>query len=245
MSTPERPPQPARRGPPTWAWGASVALYLLLGVPNLLRNRDEAPGYAAGAFVGGLASALLVALLIRFIYVRVAAKDRQLWSPWVFVIAAAILLVAALGRAGEAIQESAAGGDDVESAEELFVELPTGLRYLPSPPRERQQLEASFSREVGDSDDIEVRRIRRNDGAQSLAIAVVQDRIGNLEDVEQGFEEAGGNGSIQMIEGTEFLIGRDPTGRYLGYTGSGNGLVLILAASEADLRSFARPFADG
>lgn len=76
-------------------------------------------------------------------------------------------------------------------------------------------------------------------------VAVVQDRVGNLEDVEQGLEDSGGTGAVQRIGGTEFLVGRDRVGRSVAFRGVGNALVFILAASPGDVRSFARPFAEG
>lgn len=249
MSTPERPippapdDSPARQGPPTWAWGVAVGLFLLLGAPTLIRYRDEGPGYALGAFTGGLLAALAVALILRFAYVKLAAKDRPLWSPWLFAIAAGVLLVLALGRAGEAAQREAASPD---SARELFADLPASLSYRTSPASERRPIEASFREELGSPDDFEVRRISRRDGAQGLVIAIVANGAGDLEDFERGFESAGGTGAPETIAGTEFLVGRDRAGRFGAYRGSGDdGLVLILGLTEADVRSFARPFAEG
>ncbi len=245
MPPPERPASSTRRGPATWAWVGAVALWLFFGIPNLLRNRDEGAAYAIGSFFGGLLGALLLALLVRLLYVQLVAKGRQLWSPWVFVIAAGVLLVVALGRAAEAVQDGTIAGDNIESAAELLVDLSPGLRYASLTTAERQPIEASFRDQVGNPDDIQIRRIVRRDGAEGLVVAVVQDRVGDLEDVEQGLEDSGGTGAVQQIGGAEFLVGQDRPGRSIAFRGRGNALVFILAASPADLRSFARPFANG
>lgn len=242
MSTPERPDPPARHGPPTWSWGVAVGVFLLFGAPTLLRYREETPGYAVGAYTGALLAALLVALVIRFAYVKLAAKDRPLWHPWLFAIAAGVLLVLALGRAGDAVQREAAKPD---SAQELFVDLPAGLRYRPSPASEREPIEASFREQVGTPDDFGVRRIRRDDGAQGVVIAIVADGSGDLEAYQRGFESTGGTGQIETIGGSEFLVGEDRAGRFVAYGPSGGGVVMLLALTEADVRSFARPFAEG
>lgn len=85
-----------------WRWLLYVApalVWLLLSIPNA-ELPGESGAESAGRVVGAAVVPLLVALLLRALYVKVLARRRQrpVWSPWIFVIAAALALLVACGR---------------------------------------------------------------------------------------------------------------------------------------------------
>jgi hypothetical protein len=88
--------------PSTAAWVGAAALLAIPGVLTPLRSADrgETSAYAVGSGFGAVFGSLLFALLIRFIYVKVAARQRQVWSPWTLVIAAVIGLLVLPGGSG-------------------------------------------------------------------------------------------------------------------------------------------------
>ncbi len=153
------------------------------------------------------------------------------------------MLVAPLARGPDWAQDGSTAGDKVESAEKLLVDLSPGLRYASLPAAERRRIEAPFGEQVADN--IETRVIRRRDGARGLVVALVGEDRGDPDRVVSGFEDGGGNAALERIAGTEFLVGRDRASRHVAFRLNGNTVVFILAASGSDLRSFARPFADG
>ena len=75
-----------------WGLGIVAAAYLVFRVAISLTGNAEQIGYVVG-FVGG---AFLIALVIRWIYVRLRPTDGRppYWSPWIVVLAAIIVLVA-------------------------------------------------------------------------------------------------------------------------------------------------------
>ena len=74
-----------------WAVGALAVAYLAYLAAISIGESAEQAGYVVG-FIGG---AVLIALVIRWIYVRTrpAASRPAFWSPWIAVIAAVIVLI--------------------------------------------------------------------------------------------------------------------------------------------------------
>jgi len=232
----------------TLGWAVAGLLFLVLTLPAFISSLDDDPATALGILLGRAGIALLVACALRWIYLRLRKSPNRLWSPWVLAIAAAFLLLLGLGRVAGQAQHTSASGERIASVNELFVELPAGLRYAPPPAREARQFEASFREQAGSSNaNIEVRRISSRNGARALVIAALGDKRADLGEIEQSFERAGGSAAVERIDGTEFLVGKGPrgTGGAIAYRADGEAVVFILAASETDLRAFARPFADG
>lgn len=229
------------------AWVAGALLWVLLGLPVLLRSRDESATFGLGALVATLAVSLLLALALRWIYLRAASKRTPLWSPWIFVIAASIALLASLSAA--AATDLARDTEEAKPskevlAEEALVDLPAGLRYAPSPTAERQRIERSFRAQLSDlpDSDVEVRRIVRDDGARGLLVALAAENAGDLSDFEKGFEETGGQVATERVGRGAILTGRDKAGNFVAFAGEGDSAVLVFAASARDARSFVVPF---
>jgi hypothetical protein len=66
-------------------------------------NTPEHLGYVFGGIVGPLA----IAALARFAYVRLFAKQRPVWSPWIVAGAAVLAWVGVIGAASDGEAEGA------------------------------------------------------------------------------------------------------------------------------------------
>ena len=130
-----------------WLAGLALAVATLLRILGL--DEGHSTGYVIGAAFGSVAGALLIALLLRFLYVRFARRGRPLWSPWTLVIAAVISLIVAVGRAGGEAQERAEAERDcaapARTAEQLAARLPDGLRSAPADPATVDQLSSGMA----------------------------------------------------------------------------------------------------
>ena len=79
-----------------------IGAVLLLLVPAVLRgihnaNQGEESAYAIGSVFGAMLGPMLLALGIRWLYVRYSEREKPVWTPSVLVIAAAIATIALLG----------------------------------------------------------------------------------------------------------------------------------------------------
>ncbi len=156
---------------------------------------------------------------------------------------ALLLTLALIGGACGGDAEPAAGerGPETRDAAELFVELPRGLTYVPPPKGERQRLTKLF--EDAGMEDVEVRRIRRDDGAAAIAIGMVADEDIPVQEVATGIEDGGGKTVPEEIDGVPFRVGVDTHDNFIALRAHGNAAFLVYAATRRDARSFARPFA--
>jgi hypothetical protein len=75
-----------------WGLGLVAAAYLAFRIAISLSGDAEQIGYVVG-FVGG---AFLIALVVRWVYVRIRPAERRpsYWSPWILVLTAVIVLLA-------------------------------------------------------------------------------------------------------------------------------------------------------
>lgn len=228
------------------AWAAAVFLWVAFAAPTLLRNRDESVGYALGAFFATLLIGIVLALAIRWLYVRLVARGDSLWSPGLFLLAAVIALLPTLNNVPDVADSppNQAGREKLEDATDVLADLPPELDYAPPGPAQRQVATTYRAQFGNEAEKIEVRQIRGDDGARGLVVAARLDGVGDLEEAGRGFTAAGGQATRDEIAGTEFLLGRDSSGTHVAIRGEGDTLVLIFAATEADVRAFATPFAN-
>ena len=102
--------QPEPPAPTQAQWIAAV---LLLAVPAVLNgvydaNHGETTSYGIGSAFGSIVWSALLALLFRWLYVRFSERQRRVWSPWVFVIAAVIATLGLLGAIAADAQDERA-----------------------------------------------------------------------------------------------------------------------------------------
>ena len=240
MGGPERPTKPSRRT--GWAWAGATALLVLFNVPSLLRNREEGPGFALASMIGATLSLLVIGLLIRFVYVKLAARDRPVWSPWVLVIAAVLALVLAFGSAAQEIGEERSL--NARDPAKLLVPLPEGFEYGRLPAAQRQYLERSLRDDVPNGE-FAARSLRENgSGAMGVALGLVDSGADDLSRFEDGLEDAGGMLEPETIAGSDFLVGSNRAGLFFAVRASGeDALVMVVGLSARDVRRLAVAFA--
>ena len=138
--------------------------------------------------------------------------------------------------------ERTPAAQETRDAAALFVEpLPRGLTYGPPPKGERERLTEVF--EDAGMEDVEIRRIRRDDGAAAIAIGMVADEDMPIEEVAAGIEEGGGRTVPEDIDGVPFHVGVDNHDNFIAVRTQGNAAFWVYAATRRAARSFARPFA--
>ena len=85
-----------------WRLSAYLTGAFFLALVSLppAEDREEGVGYAAGAFLGAAAAPLLIAVVLRFVYVKLIRRDgRRVVSPWILAVAVPVALLASAGRA--------------------------------------------------------------------------------------------------------------------------------------------------
>jgi hypothetical protein len=90
------------------AWIAAGLALALTTALRVLGFDDRSTAYLVGGALGSVVAAVLIALLLRFLYVRLLRRGRSIWSPWTVVIAAVVTLIVAVGRAGSEAKERGA-----------------------------------------------------------------------------------------------------------------------------------------
>jgi hypothetical protein len=165
--------------------------------------------------------------------------------PSIALLLTTALLGAACGSDGGSVAdatepEAHEAGQEPLDATRLFVALPNGLRYAPPPRRGGAQMRKVFL-DAG-IDDVDVRRIRRDDGAVAVAVTLVDAEDLPLGDLGAGMQAGGGEVAPEEIDGVRFLVGTDEYGNAIAARTYRNAGVVVYAKTRSDVRSFARPF---
>lgn len=135
--------------PTRTAWAGALWLFAIPGVVSVAHSVDhgKTSAYVIGSVFGAAVGSLLIALLIRFVYVKLAARRRRVWSPWTLVIGSAIGLVALAGgyedgdrhdRLVRAFDDAGAECDALGL--QRFPALGHGLVYRPLTPAEEKRI---------------------------------------------------------------------------------------------------------
>lgn len=131
-------------------WGSATVL--LVAAAALSGLQTAHPGERVGAVAGALAFGVLLALILRFAFLKVRRSPRPLWAPAVPAIGAAVLILAALGQASNRVShqqsERVRLSQDLERAcgrdvRPTFRELSGGFRTGPPLPRCRPRSSSS------------------------------------------------------------------------------------------------------
>lgn len=179
--------------------------------------------YVVGFLTLQLGATLALGLLVRFVFVKVASTPRQLWSPWLLVIAvwfslpqAAIRLQASLDRAAPARSS-------------LLAPAPPGHSYRPLPPAEERQLVDSFRNENVRPREQILREVTYERAPLGVIIAFAFDQPQPLSEVARGFREAGGKTRPSNVDGEKAVIGTAPDAATAAFGARRNSLYLALA----------------
>lgn len=166
--------------PPEPTQAQWIVAVLLLTVPAVLNgiydaNHGETTSYGIGSAFGSIVWSGLLALLFRWLYVRFSERQRRVWSPWVFLIAAIIATLGLLGAIAADAQDEQATVSTIEDTaaecEELGYEKfqPPGgglvtAAGIGTDPQEAADANAGFANGIAS----EVRSIRLEDGTEVL-----------------------------------------------------------------------------
>ena len=115
------------RSAPAWAL-AALLLALVTFDRVTARWEGHSGSFVLGALIGSVAVSVLVALLVRVVYLRLTRKHGHKWSAWTLVIAAAVTLIVGVLRGGAADTASAGTdercGGPARTAEQLVANMP-------------------------------------------------------------------------------------------------------------------------
>ena len=184
------------RSPLAWVLGAlALALATVLRVASIEDGHTTA--FLIGSALGSVVASLLIALLLRFAYVRLIRKGRPLWSAWVLVIAAVISVLVAASRVGRDAEQAAGAKEScgaVRTAEQLVGALPDTWRSLPSDP----ELARSFSSRMPQEEigEVTARSVGRGGEPVGAVVVVELRRPGSREELIAGFSE-GADGKVE------------------------------------------------
>ena len=203
--------------------GAALGAVLLAAV-GVLRaiqaSEDETTAYAIGVGLGSVVASLLIAIALRWVYVRFR-ETGEVRSQWVIWIAVLIAMVVAISqgvreseeREAEANERFVAAAEDCKAAEpDPFSGLPAGYTLSELGGRSRVALE----KQLGDaapfdrlSDLVEGRRIEQRGRTAGVALAfagLFEDRAGFETGFERGAAAAGRDLERIDVAGQEVML---------------------------------------
>jgi hypothetical protein len=101
---------PARPWLRRFAWPLAALFWLVGSFGSISTEEADTTAEKSGSVAGSLVFPLLVGLIARLLYTKVARRRDSLpyWSPWIFVIAGVVGLVATFATAGERVQGDSA-----------------------------------------------------------------------------------------------------------------------------------------
>jgi len=180
-----------------WLTGALFVLSALVLTASVVlpgyRNREEGIAGALGAGFGRLLAVVVIALILRYGYVRLVATRTPVTGPWLLVVAAAVSFVLLIGgvigdqeETRQAVKDaSSRTGKCRRSQGGPFRPLPEGLRYQDLSAEERE----AFAEQVPPalSGAYEIKRVL--EGKAIVAVVIAARVAGEQADARRGFVE--------------------------------------------------------
>lgn len=208
-------------------WGVGVVLAGAVGVLVAIERSNDGTGSAeaAGAGTGAVVAGVLVGLIVRFAYVRLAKPgDRRILHPFVLLAGALVALVTLLGDVGaEATACTSGSGPDAAS---LVTSGPTTALPADVVDRVRNGVAADFD-SLRDASAVTV--------DDSGVVVVVLSTVGEVLDGEEflrGFE-SGATGSRPLsVAGGEGVIGSAPDGSVVATGLVGDCTAVVVAGTD-------------
>lgn len=200
---PPRPPRKFTRVLEAVAWIVGAAAVLFFGrIFAILNASPPLTAYEAGRALGTIGFAVLIGVFVRWLVIKVRHRGR-LFSPWILLVAALVLVINLGQRAGIA----APPGLPIGSY--LKIDAPYALTAATADEVEQ------FGKALAEADAFEARRVVESERVVGFLVVADVD-IGtspDWDDIERGFESTSGAASEQDIVGTRpALVGTAPTG---------------------------------
>jgi len=199
----------------------SIAVYAAVAAAAGAIELDEGSAYAIGRAFGAALAGLLIAAVIRLIYVRLTpwGKGKPDVAPALFYLAAAITALSLIAQIGKEARD----GVHVDSARACVEAEPSPLRTAPAgfelgdlPPARRAQLETSFAAGLDDEliDYIESKTISEGGRQVGYALSLPGMPENEFAEFEAGFTdsvgEQGGMVEHATVGGEDVLVGETP-----------------------------------
>lgn len=170
------------------SWAIAALALVAVSSTAAFRADGDSTAYRLGAFVGALLLALVVAVVIRAIAVRVRESGGRTWSPAVLALATGIATLLAVGAAARDVAKPAACATPERSADALLGEVPDGLRTAPATAEIRRELVKSF-RELGPKR-VSSLMLLRGDVFEAALVSIEVDERVRLDELIDGVETA-------------------------------------------------------
>ena len=206
MNTPPEAPPPrttTERVAETIAWVVGIVAVLFLGRIALLWNASLS-SFEQGELVGKIVGAVLIGLVVRWIWVRLRKRGRVV-TPWILLIATVVLAL-------DLVRDPTIAGPSASVPIETYLKVGTPYALsVPAPDESKQFKDALAAAGVGDS---EVREVK--DGTETVGYLLVANLRATSSDsfmrgLERGFEEnEGAEAHSDVIAGKDVVVGTGP-----------------------------------
>jgi hypothetical protein len=210
------------------AWVVGIAAVLFLGrIFILLNGSSSLSGFQQGEVIGRVVGAVVVGLVIRWVWVKLRKGGRVL-SPWILLIACASLAGGLSSSPGLVLAPPAAP---------IGTYLKVGTPYVleSAPPEFAASVDASIGELHASA--VEVRQI--SSGSEAVAYLIVANVNADASDeflrgVESGFEKnAGAEAHADTVNGKPVVVGSAPGGSMVLWSEAPYGLILYVADIES------------
>lgn len=202
-------------------WGLRARIAAVVGVLLLalsatgaaIRGSDEGAAYASGSAFGRVLGALALALLIRWGYVRLFAREKKVRAwPWLLLTAGVLAIpleLATVSRERDEVEEAVR--ECREKAGTPFVPPTGSLRYEDLPEAEERLLRDSLPSSYRGAVEGQVVMDGATAAAIVVAVAIGED-AGEREDFENGFAEEAAEYEIRLsndrVAGERVVVGK-------------------------------------
>ncbi len=200
---------------------ASVAVVAAAVLRVATRDDEHSTAWLIGGVIGSIVAGVLIGLLLRFGYVKLARKGHALWSPWVLVIAAVVSLIVAASRAGdgdganETTASAQGGGESCAPPARTPVEHAPSLSGPWRSPAAAQSVVDQITGSLPDSAERATARaiVRRGEPVAALLVIEMTEEDGTEEDFFAGFEsQAPGKPEDARLGDARARLSRAPDG---------------------------------
>lgn len=218
---PEAPPSRTDRIVEGVVWVVGILGLLFLGRIGLLLNSSTTlSSFEQGQLVGTIVGALLIGLVVRWVWVKLRKRGR-VRSPWIVLIACVVLLIN-LGR------QPGLGAAPASVPIDTYLKVGTPYALsVPAPDESKQFKDALAAAGVADS---EVREVK--DGTETVGYLLVANLRATSSDsfmrgLERGFEEnEGAEAHSDVLAGKDVVVGTGPQFTAIIWTEPPYGLVV-------------------
>ena len=220
-------------------WIAAGLLWIVSSVgAALARAGDRSTAFVVGGIAGRLLGSLLIAMVLRWAYVKMRGSDRPVWHPWTLVLAAVVSLLTLGARTADA---RACQDEKTIEAASLLSSPPEGYRVEKKSEEDAREILTDF----GDEEEKEIRTASlalatRSDDVVAVYVLTSAsrrlDRGPELEDFRSSFED---ESEDIDIGGEDGLVHSDGDS-VVAFGTSDCGAIVLVGVEEKPVRDVAK-----